>query len=250
MTNLKEYADLYRSKGIWVYPHIDMRESLDWNHWKGLSDAEYQEEYNGFDWNSALGINVITGRDGICVLYFSRDTDDSYTQKSIKTLLNLLGLPQDYEWLYMGNTYIALVIEIVGDIGKAGWQRYKEIHISYKDKYILPPGFLEHSSYECFFKCGLPKNHPIKVSNTTFLKCLEDLNNIDLVDTGERARKTLEIRKGLKVGCGCLTILAMGAILAAMGVFDGEQLGFMETILVLISMVALFALGAYITRDT
>jgi len=44
--------------------------------------------------------------------------------------------------------------------------------------------------------------------------------------------------------------VAMVAILAAMGVFDGEQLGFMETTLVLISMVVLFALGAYITKDT
>ena len=122
--------------------------------------------------------------------------------------------------------------------------------IYYKDNSILPPGSLEHSSYESYFKWGLPKMPPTKIASTTFLKCLDELNNINLVDTGEGERKALEIKKGLKVGCGCLTIVTMVAILAAMGVFDGEQLGFMETTLVIISMIALFALGAYITKDT
>lgn len=86
--------------------------------------------------------------------------------------------------------------------------------------------------------------------NTTLLKCLEESNKINLVDTGERKRKSLELKKGLKVGIGCFTLIAMVFILASMGVLNGEQLGFMETLLVLISIVALFAIGAYITKDT
>ena len=250
MKNLKEYADLYISKGIWVYPYNNFRESFNWTHWKELSDTDYLEEYNSYNWNSANGINIVTGKNDICMLSFPRDTDERYTTKSIETLLRLLGLPKDYEWVFLGNTYVALVIKIDGDIGNAHRKRYKEIHIYYKDNSILPPGSLEHSSYESYFKWGLPKMPPTKIASTTFLKCLDELNNINLVDTGEGERKALEIKKGLKVGCGCLTIVAMVAILAAMGVFDGEQLGFMETTLVIISMIALFALGAYITKDT
>ena len=119
----------------------------------------------------------------------------------------------------------------------------------YADFYISK-GIWVYPGIESYFKWGLPKMPPTKIACTTFLKCLDEIDNINLVDTGEGEKKAFEIKKGMKVGCGCLTIVAMVAILAAMGVFDGEQLGFMKTLLVLICMVALFALGRYITKDT
>lgn len=252
MTNLKKQAEFYVTKGIWVYPYTNYRDSFNWIHWKGMDDSEYFEEFKTYDWDSAKGINIITGKQGVCVLYFSKDTNERYTIKSLETILSLLGLPNDYDWVYEGQTYVALVIKIDGDIWDLANKRYKEIKVNYKGFYPnqLPPGTLEHPSYASHFKWRTPRTCPTIISNTTLQKCLDGLNNIDLVDNGDSARNAFEKKKGLRVGCGCLTIIAMVAILVSMGVFDGEKLGFMETLLVFISMAALFAIGAYITRDT
>lgn len=245
MKKLKEYADLYISKGIWVYPSI-IGKKYTIGYWNKLNDTKYIEEYKNYDWDNASSIRFITGVKGQLVFVTNKD--------ELGVVLNLLDLPNDYKWLIAAGYKIGVLVFSTYDI-KNLINNYDIETYSYNMGYVLPPGNI-HSTIDFDrpqFMFGEPDNAPITLKDKdidalfAFLRKRKEARS-KKEETPQKDK--IDVKKSMKVGCGCLTIVAMGAILAAMGVFDGKQFGFMETLLVLISMVALFALGAYITKDT
>ena len=72
MNTIKEWADFYVGKRLWVYPYRDDNEQFKWLDWRNMKNPDYEEKYTTYDWGTANGINVVTGKKE----YSSLDSED------------------------------------------------------------------------------------------------------------------------------------------------------------------------------
>ncbi len=245
MRILQEWAEHYKKQRIWVYPYKDYSEKFQWLHWRNMTDSDYDEEFLTYDWDSAEGINVVTGKKGVLILTLAKDKNIIYATKVLLKVLTVLGLPHDYKWVIEGTTYFSVILDVhsmpVGSINK----KYKDFNIHYEDSYILPPSGIFSESH---FKNGIPYGHPEQLSWKTLSARIEEIKEIDIV-YNPNSKKNIR-KKKILIACsilfGIIAIISMFYIISI--VTSGEQLNFLETTGVLALIATIFIGGAIITK--
>lgn len=204
MKTLQEWADFYVGKKLWVYPYRDYYEQFQWLDWRNLKDPDYEEKYSTYEWASANGINVVTGKKGILIIRFRKDENDNYANNSLNNVLDILGLPKDYDWVVEGSTTFAIVLDVcdmpMGKIKK----NYREISIIYEDHFILPPG-IEH--YESWYKNGIPRTRPIQLSWKVLSEKLLVIDKQPIVNRGYSGQQQEQVTKMKFIALSILVII-------------------------------------------
>jgi hypothetical protein len=222
MKTLKEWADFYVGKRLWVYPYKDYYEQFRWLDWRNLKDPDYEEKYSKYEWGSANGINVVTGKKGILIISFSKDENVNYANNSLNNVLNILGLPEDYDWVIESETAFSIVLDIcdmpMGKIQK----KYREINLVYEDHFILPPG-IEH--YESLYKNGIPRIRPVQLSWKVLSEKIADIDKLSIVNKGYSKQQQNQAIK-MKFLAGCLLVIVLAIITGIIAICN--SLGFGE----------------------
>ena len=246
MRTLQEWAEHYKKTRIWVYPYYDYSEHFQWLHWRNMNESDYDKEFNTYNWNSAEGINVVTGKMGILSLKITKDKNIIYAIKTLLKVLSEIGLQQEYDWVIEGRNYYSVVLDIhnmpMGSIKK----QYRDLYIYYEDSYILPP-IDNISNSESHFINGIPLGHPKQLSWNSFSSRMAEIEKIDIVDSpnSKKNSQRKRIYIGASVLFGIIAILAFFFIMAV--VTSAEQLSFFETLGVLTLIVIIFLGGAFFT---
>lgn len=222
MNTIKEWADFYVGKRLWVYPYRDYYEQFKWLDWRNMKDPDYEEKYSSYAWDSANGINVVTGKKGILIIRFRKDENDNYANNSLNNVLNILGLPKDYDWVVEGSTTFAIVLDIcdmpMGKIKK----NYREISIIYEDHFILPPG-IEH--YESWYKYGIPRARPVQLSWKVLSEKIVEIDKLSIVNKGYSKQQQYQALK-MKAIAGCILVFVLAIITGIIALCN--SLGFAE----------------------
>ena len=221
MKTLKEWADFYVGKRLWVYPYRDYYEQFHWLDWRNMKDPDYAEKYTTFEWDSANGINVITGKKGILIILFHKDENKNYANNSLNNILNILGLPKDYDWVVEDNTTFSIVLDVydmpMGKIQK----RYREISLIYEDHFILPPGI---EKYESWYKNGIPRIRPVQMSWNVLSEKIVDIDKLSIVNKGYSEKQQNQALK-MKAIAGCMLIIVLAIITGIIALCNSLSFG-------------------------
>lgn len=221
LKSLNERAEFYKSLNIWVYPYKDYSDQFHWLDWRNLNDTEYATLSESFDWTSANGINVVAGKKGIMVLMFRKDNSTQYTTNSIKRILSILELQQDYKWLIEGDTSFSIVIDVCNmPMGKIQ-KKYKDFLIIYEDSFILPPG-IEH--YESYFRNGLPKSHPTQIHWNVLYNKLQEIDKLPIVFRGY-TQEQKDYATKMKIVMGCILIIFVAIVTGIIAAVNSLSFG-------------------------
>ena len=221
MKTLKEWADFYVGKRLWVYPYRDYYEQFNWLEWRNVKDPDYKEKYSAYDWDSANGVNVVTGKKGILIISFRKDENDNYANNSLNNVLNILGLPMDYDWVVEGNTTFSIVLDVcdmpMGRIKK----KYREISLIYEDHFVLPPG-IEH--YESWYKNGIPRIRPVQLSWKVLSDKIVDIDKLSIINRGYSELQQTQALK-MKVVAGCILAIVLAIITGIIALCNSLSFG-------------------------
>ena len=221
MKTIKEWADFYVEKRLWIYPYRDSYEQFRWLDWRNMKAPDYEEKYSTYNWDSANGINVVTGKKGLFIITFHKDENANYANNSLNNVLNILGLPIDDDWVIESNTSFSIVLDVcdmpMGKIKK----RYREISITYEDSFILPPG-IEH--YESWYKNGIPRTRPVQLSWKVLSEKLLDIDKLSIVNRGYSEQQQKQATK-MKLLAGCLLIVVLAIITGIIALCNSLSFG-------------------------
>ena len=238
MNTIKEWADFYVGKRLWVYPYRDDNEQFKWLDWRNMKDPDYEEKYTTYDWGTANGINVVTGKKGILIIRFRKDENDSYANNSLNNVLNVLELPKDYDWVVENNTTFSIVLDVcdmpMGKIEK----KFREISIIYEDHFILPPG-IDH--YESWYKYGIPRVRPVQLSWKVLSEKIVDIDKISIVNRGYSEQQQNQAQK-MKLIAGGILVIVIAIITGIIALCNSLGLGewlvmFMVTTAVVVGLI-------------
>lgn len=248
MTTLREWAELYKSLRVWVCPYTDYNERKSWLYWRNMKAQDYDKEFETYDWESAKGIDLITGKNGIVSLYIDKDENKYYAQNSLNKVLKILGLPQHYEWIIEENTFYLIILDVYGIPSGNFRKKYNHFSIHYEIMHLLPPGT---DQYKYWFP-QIPSSHPIQIYWDNFQNCIAEINKLDIVDDpySKNEGKT-QMKTSVKVGIGCVTFIVMAIALSTLGLMDtSEHVGAGMAFVGILIVIGLAAVGIYFTKDT
>lgn len=249
MSELKEYVDFYTKNGFWIYPFQGSADVFDESYWSKLTYQEYLKELNKYDWDSSKGINVVTGKNDICILKIESHPNNGYNDLILKNVLNLLGLPEDYQWIVYEAESIYIILKVFGNINSVIGTRFSRFSVISRRPYALPPEGSHISNYKTHFKYGIPKTALAQVTKETFYHCLEQMNTNDMVGTplGEEKTRRMKI---LSIGClGIFGVLIMVGFGLLSVLTSNKSIDFSMVIgLIVVSIICVIIAG-FIMKD-
>lgn len=154
------------------------------NTFKGLVDEP--EMYFNFNWESTTGLGAISGRNDIRCL----DIDNCSNQGFIYTILAILGLPRDYEWVVKSGSHKGFhiwikldqepVLNYLDEFGSFNYNAHQEfeemaskIELRWNKSFtVLPPSIHMSGNSYYFINTDLPSNPPTQVSAKTLFTFL------------------------------------------------------------------------------
>ena len=221
MNTIKEWADFYVGKRLWVYPYRDYYEQFKWLDWRNMKDPDYEEKYSAYDWDTANGVNVVTGKKGILIISFRKDENINYANNSLNNVLDILGLPLDYDWVIEGNTTFSILLDVFdmpkGRINK----QYREISLNYEDFFTLPPGI---ENYVSWYKNGIPRIRPVQLSWKVLSEKIVDIDKISIVNRGYSDKQQNQFLKA-KAIAGCILAFVLAIITGIIALSNSLSFG-------------------------
>lgn len=210
MSNFKEELDWYWSKRMYVYPFKSSIERLKWSDWKNIKDMEYKEKLSDYYKEDALGLNLVTGKKGICGIGIRRDTNNRHSLAILQEVLELLELSKDYLWvLETPHEYIILVDIAIGFNNKDP-KHFKNIRIIWEEGLQVP--VKERGSYPIqFAKSFYPQDHPTQINKEIIYNCIKEIDERAIINSKSPWWKKLFIHMGKVLILLCLIAL-VGAI--------------------------------------
>lgn len=167
MNTIKEWAEFYRDKRLWVYTYN--LEEPKWLYWKNLKEKEeYASLFQSYDWNTATGIKLVVGKKGARVVEVSN-------KQLLKKTLVLLGLPLDYPWIIYSQSGYGIIIDtpsISSKVSGMGNRSFKNALFLWEGYYVLPSVGIPRY----FYNNQIPQGHPKQVEDETFLSCINKLS--------------------------------------------------------------------------
>ena len=197
------YAEWYHELGInttCITNYITENNFYDSNILKGpyhewvpyVKNRMNDDTFSSLDWDNSLGVGMVAGYDNLFVI----DIDGCINEHFLNSLLKLLKLPQDYEWVVKtgsGNGYHIILRssyelsfyvseeeqnktsknsnEIVVHTlspNQANEQLFEKIEYLIRTHVVLPPSFHMSGGYYEFKNCRMPTKFPKKIENHMF----------------------------------------------------------------------------------
>lgn len=106
MQTIRDWAEFYKEKRLWVYPYnLDEKP---WLYWKNIkSDTEYNLTSNQWNWDANIGIKIVVGKKGVRVIEVTN-------KQLLKKALQLLNLPEEYPWVIYSQSKYGIIIDTPG----------------------------------------------------------------------------------------------------------------------------------------
>lgn len=217
METMQKWVDYYLKTKVWVCPFSDRSESY-YKEWKRISsNTEYNLKAINFNWTESAGIALIAGKKGCIVIAFAKDEELSYSKESLKKVLSILSLPEDYEWVVEDDYHYGIIIDTFnlpsGNIKK----KYRDLYIYWEDYYCLPPGNNYRKSH---FKNGIPQKHPIQIEWNNLYSRICEIDKfhllVDSYVTAQREKRALK----MKIIMGIVLILFIGVLTGILSVIE------------------------------
>lgn len=169
MRTIKDWAEFYREKRLWVYPYN--LEEKEWTYWKSMNNiADYEQLFNGWAWNESTGIKLVVGKKGIRVVEVTN-------KELLKRALQLLNLQEDYPWIVYGHSKYDIIVDTPSvSIRTKGMSNrsFKYVLLLWEGYYVLPaPGIPRY-----FYKNRIPTGHPKQIADDALLDCVEAIIGI------------------------------------------------------------------------
>jgi len=140
MKTIKEWAEYYKCKGIWVFPFN--QSSFSWNDWRGKSQETYQKEFDSYNWKDAEKLLMVAGgtkRKAVFVINNLKDKNINYVYRLLKAALSELGLPSGYPWVVWDKSILGIIVDIFPDVqGKAFEIHAKRVSIIWEKSFTVP----------------------------------------------------------------------------------------------------------------
>lgn len=157
------------------------------NHkWKHLfANRQLETEYTSYDWNNATGVGSVTGYLDIRVIDLDGCTDYNFLDK----VLNLLGLPQNYEWVTLSGSKNGFHIFVISEKFPSLTEEqvvttfpplpaykhiFDKVEILWNTHVVLPPSIHNSGSSYSFLNCRYPKSLPQVVEQKRIAKFIND----------------------------------------------------------------------------
>lgn len=172
MESIREWAEYYKKLKVWVYPEPQFE--YEFQEWNGKKDIDYQQVFTQWDLNSSIGLRLMVGRKGVRVVEMVRDVSDNTTDKHLHSILNCLGLPDDYPWIIESHDRLGVIVNTPGvssrTVGRSNGCFGRDILI-WRGSYVLP----SMDKTICFYKDRLPKVPPTQISDDVLLDYVENV---------------------------------------------------------------------------
>ena len=169
---LKNLAVQYYNRKIYVYPFYPGIKPPHWREeWNGHNQT--LDEVNKYDWLSAGSIYAVAGKKGIRVLTI-RVEKKKYRKWFTKQALELLGLPENYEWVVCRPGENSIIVETPND--RTGDQNimHEFIRLYWQDYFLLPTD-VKDIDYHFRYK-ALPNSRPTHITNNALFSCADTLD--------------------------------------------------------------------------
>jgi len=184
INNLKEVALAYYKMGFNLSPIKGMTTNAPsfkaplYNDWgKYLNERQKENVIWNVDWESMTGVGAILGNNCIRALDIDGvNLQDFHHHHYLEESLELLGLPEDYEWVvYSGSDFgihIYFKAEIIDDralqnevfIYNSANGEFNQIELRYRAFLVLPPSTNANGGKYRFRFGEIPKYPPLSVS--------------------------------------------------------------------------------------
>lgn len=165
MNTIKDWAEWYQQRKVWVFPYNTQEES--WSFWKNKNDKDYFNISKTWHWNEALGLRLVVGKKGVRVIEVSN-------KRLLFQTLKLLGLPKDYPWVIYSSAGYGIVVD-TPNVSKRVFgltnRGYKKVLLLWEGYYVLPTTDIARYFYEN----RVPQGHPAQISDDLYLDCVESL---------------------------------------------------------------------------
>lgn len=166
MQTIRDWAEFYKEKRLWVYPYnLDEKP---WLYWKNIkSDTEYNLTSNQWNWDANIGIKIVVGKKGVRVIEVTN-------KQLLKKALQLLNLPEEYPWVIYSQSKYGIIIDTPGiSIRTKGMTNryFKHALLIWNGSYVIPsPGVPRY-----FYKNQIPQSHPKQIEDDVLMDCLNRL---------------------------------------------------------------------------
>lgn len=194
MSQAYNYAEIYWSLGLNIVTcdnkvtalniaSNDILKCPGYDYSENIIKRQERNDFEQLSWNSVCAIGAVTGYENLVTI----DVDGCIDEEFPLTVLEILGLKKNYEWIYKtgSHTGYQIIVQIDGyhnlQLNRinsfSSNEDYKfsfnKIEILKGTCAILPPSF--HSSglqYE-FLNCRVPTNFPKSVKGNRILRLIE-----------------------------------------------------------------------------
>jgi DNA polymerase III epsilon subunit-like protein len=153
-----------------------------WKHF--LTERQLINELDSYDWNNATGVGSVTGFQNVRVI----DIDGCADYNFLDEVLNILGLPSNYEWVTNSGskngfhifvssnkfTYLSENQVVTTFPPKENYKHiFEKIEILWNTHVVLPPSIHNSGSSYSFLNCRYPKALPKVVGNENISNIIE-----------------------------------------------------------------------------
>ena len=150
-------------------PNILKSPSHEWTHFSHTRQS--LNTLHAYQWEKAKGVGLVLGYNNLRAL----DIDECHDLSIIPDFLNILDLPQDYEWVMRSGSHNGFHIlfyaeehkfEVAKNKIKAfKSDRFKHIELRWIGHLVLPPSIhISFNTYE-FLNSVIPKRKPLGINN-------------------------------------------------------------------------------------
>ena len=150
-------------------PNILKSPSHEWTHFRHTRQS--LETLHAYQWEKAKGVGLVLGYNNLRAL----DIDECADLSIIPDFLNILDLPQDYEWVMRSGSHNGFHIlfyaeehkyEVARNKIKAfKSDRFKHIELRWIGHLVLPPSMHITFNNYAFFNPVIPKRKPLEIDN-------------------------------------------------------------------------------------
>lgn len=175
MKTLEEWIDWYWSKRVYVYPFDNPTESFSWSYWKNIKDADYTSLIDNYKKIDAIGLNIVTGKKGICGIGLRRDNNERHSLSILKETLQLLSLPDDYLWVLKTPHEYIVIVDIRNGFNRQDLKNFGYVRILWETNIKLPSIKKDDPYPVQFANYFYPQAHPIQIRKDNVYSAIDTI---------------------------------------------------------------------------
>jgi len=169
MQTIKDWAEFYKEKRLWIYPYN--LEEKQWLYWKNLkTKEEYYQVFDTWNWKNSTGVKLVVGKKGVRVVEITN-------KELLKKALQLLNLPEDYPWIIYRQSRYGIIVDTPSVSIRTkgmGNRSFKHVLLLWEGYCVLPATGIP----VYFYKNRIPTGHPQQIEDDKFLDSVEALVNM------------------------------------------------------------------------